>query len=74
MPGVENKTLAEADLADRRVRVLWIRRGGVEIGNPHGTTRILPGDTLLCYGPRGALRAILRTRPGTSTPSTTQAG
>jgi ribosomal protein S6--L-glutamate ligase len=57
MPQVENRTLAEAGLTD--VRVLSIRRSGLLIPNPHGTTRILHGDKLLCYGRSLALKALL---------------
>jgi ribosomal protein S6--L-glutamate ligase len=62
LPDLEGRMLQETDLGDRRVRVLWIRRSGVEIANPTGTTRVHPGDTLLCYGPRAALRSLLGPR------------
>lgn len=62
LPVLENRTLAETGLAERGVRVLLIRRDGEELGNPHGSTGILPGDVLLCYGPRAALRSLLTQR------------
>ena len=59
MPGVENRTLAESNLGQRDVRVLYIRRKGIEIPNPHGSTLILPGDRILCYGRSLTLRNLL---------------
>jgi ribosomal protein S6--L-glutamate ligase len=59
MPALENKTLAESGLGTRDVRVLYIRRKGIEIPNPHGSTVLLPGDHLLCYGRSLTLRNLL---------------
>jgi ribosomal protein S6--L-glutamate ligase len=62
---LEGKTLADTPLARRDVRVLFIRRGTIEIPNPHGGTQLLQGDRLLCYGRAGALRALMpRARSG----------
>lgn len=59
MPGIENRTLAESNLGQRDIRVLYIRRKGIEIPNPHASTLILPGDRILCYGRSLTLRNLL---------------
>ena len=59
MPMLENRSLADSGLGERDVRVLYIRRKGIEIPNPHGSTVILPGDRLLCYGRSLTLRNLL---------------
>lgn len=46
-----NKTLAESDLRHEGIVVLGIKRAnGNYVGGPKGTTKILPGDTLIVYG------------------------
>lgn len=62
MPGIENRSLSDTKLSQRDIRVLYIRREGIEIPNPHGTTVILPGDRLLCYGRSLTLRTLLSSR------------
>lgn len=54
-----NRTLAEAQLRERDILILSIHRGGLVIANPHGHRQMLVGDTLLCYGKRLALQALL---------------
>ncbi len=62
MPHLENRTLADTPLARRDIRVLFIRRAGTEIPNPAGTTTLVEGDSLVCYGRAASLRAML-TKP-----------
>ena len=68
MPGIENHSLADSKLSQRDVRVLYIRRKGIEIPNPHGSTLILPGDRLLCYGRSLTLRNLLSGRVRDTSP------
>lgn len=59
MPQLENRPLTETPLARRDIRVLFIRRGAVEIANPAGSTYLMPGDRIVCYGRASSLRAFL---------------
>jgi ribosomal protein S6--L-glutamate ligase len=56
---LRDKTLAELGLAERDVTVLSIHRGSVVIPNPHGDTRLLRGDQILCYGKNLALKQLI---------------
>ena len=52
-------TLAELDLRGEGLAVLGIDRvSGDYVGAPHGSTEVLPGDTLVMYGPRDAVATI----------------
>jgi ribosomal protein S6--L-glutamate ligase len=53
------KSLAEAQLDERDVRVLSIQRGGLVIPNPKGTTKMLAGDVVLCFGKLIALKHLI---------------
>lgn len=56
-------TLAESALRELGVVVLSIQRGSVTLPNPDGSTRLAPGDQLLCYGKVNSLKDIMpRTR------------
>lgn len=57
-----NRTLAEAQLRERDVLVLSVTRSGNVIPNPRGEQRILPGDTLLCYGKLLTLEGLIPPR------------
>ena len=61
-------SVADSKLSQRDVRVLYIRRKGIEIPNPHGSTLILPGDRLLCYGRSLTLRNLLSGRARDTSP------
>jgi ribosomal protein S6--L-glutamate ligase len=41
------------------VRVLSIQRGSLVMPNPRGTTEVLPGDVMLCFGKLTALRELM---------------
>jgi ribosomal protein S6--L-glutamate ligase len=58
---LRDKTLEEAHLDERDVRVLSIQRGSVTIPNPKGDTRILLGDHLVCYGKLLTLKSLIPT-------------
>lgn len=53
------QTLAQAKLRERDILILSIDRGGLVMPNPHGTSRMLVGDVLLCYGKSLALKGLL---------------
>lgn len=55
-----DRTLREAELRDRDVLVLSIRRGSLVIPNPRGDERMLRGDVLLCYGKTQMLKDLAR--------------
>jgi hypothetical protein len=59
---LENKTLRELKLDEEGVIVLAIYRkiGDKEqfIGAPNGDTKIIKGDTLICYGPEDAIKNL----------------
>jgi ribosomal protein S6--L-glutamate ligase len=57
-----DKTLAESSLRDRDVTVLSITRNGVMMPNPRGSTRLLLGDLLLCYGKLLTLKGLMPKR------------
>lgn len=62
-----NRYLDEVDLRAEGIAVLGItREDGTYIGIPHGTTRILPYDTLIVYGRAGALEQIDQRRRDTA--------
>jgi ribosomal protein S6--L-glutamate ligase len=54
-----HKTLEAARLGERDVRVLSIQRGSLVMPNPRGTTEVLPGDVMLCFGKLTALRELM---------------
>lgn len=54
-----NRTLQEAALRDRDVLVLSIQRANITIPHPRGSTRLLVGDQLLCYGKMLTLKTLL---------------
>jgi ribosomal protein S6--L-glutamate ligase len=54
-----DKSLAELQLEERDVRVLSIQRVGLVIPNPKGTTRLLAGDIVLCFGKLIALKHLI---------------
>jgi ribosomal protein S6--L-glutamate ligase len=54
-----HRTLESARLGERDVRVLSIQRGALAIPNPRGSTELLPGDVVLCFGKLSALRELL---------------
>jgi ribosomal protein S6--L-glutamate ligase len=54
-----DKTLAESQLDERDVRVLSIQRGGLVIPNPKGSTKLLAGDVVLCFGKLIALKHLI---------------
>ena len=54
-----DQTLADLALHERDIHILSITRQGLLMPNPSGATRILPGDTLLCYGKQLALRGLI---------------
>lgn len=54
-----NKTLADSDLRHEGIIVLGIKRAnGNYVGAPKGSTKILPGDTLIVYGRVSAIEQI----------------
>jgi ribosomal protein S6--L-glutamate ligase len=53
------KTIAQAQLDERDVRVLSIQRGGLVIPNPRGTQRLFAGDVVLCFGKLIALKQLI---------------
>ncbi|MDP0498992.1 MAG: 30S ribosomal protein S6--L-glutamate ligase [Verrucomicrobiota bacterium JB022] len=55
------KTLAESGLRERDIVVMSINRGGQHYPVPRGSDLLHPGDVLLCYGPKLALREYLPT-------------
>ncbi|UJR78208.1 30S ribosomal protein S6--L-glutamate ligase [Sandaracinus amylolyticus] len=60
-PGSElaGRTLAEAKLQERDVRVLSVQRGSLVIPNPRGATRLYAGDVVLCFGKLIALKHLI---------------
>lgn len=56
---LRDRTLAELALGDRDVTVLSIQRGSVVIPTPHGDTKLLLGDQILCYGKNLALKQLI---------------
>lgn len=56
-----NQTLAELNLHDREIRVLSILRNDLTIPNPDAKQKVLPGDTLLCFGKQLSLRSLIPT-------------
>lgn len=53
------RSLAEARLEERDVRVLSIQRGSQVMPNPGGSTRIDAGDIVLCFGKLLALKQLI---------------
>ncbi len=53
------QTLATAQLREREIIVLSIKRGGIVIPAPTGSQELLTGDLLLCYGKRLALSSLI---------------
>ena len=64
MPDVEGKTLRDANLAERGINVISIRRqqGGAVLMNPKGDDVVETGDTLLCFGELHELRQLMPER------------
>lgn len=59
------RCLEEVGFDAQQIRVLSIRRGAdATIPSPHGSTQMLAGDILLCYGPREALKGLVPPLPG----------
>jgi uncharacterized protein with PhoU and TrkA domain len=57
--------VADLHLDDEGVLVLGVERGdGHYLGAPRGTAEIMPGDTLILYGPRTNLEDLDRRRSG----------
>lgn len=72
------KSLAESVLRERDVLVLNITRSGVVLPAPHGDTRIMARDHLLCYGKLLTLQQMIpheqpRKRPKRRKKKTTRA-
>ncbi|MFP4105936.1 MAG: TrkA C-terminal domain-containing protein [Phycisphaerae bacterium] len=62
---VAGKTLNQCDLAEEGIIVLGIHRSnGNYIGAPRGSTEIEPGDELVLYGRRDAMRELDTRRAG----------
>lgn len=59
---LRDKTLEDTHLRDRDVTVLSITRNGVMMPNPRGSTRVLLGDVLLCYGKLLTLKSLMPKR------------
>jgi len=57
------KALRDTDLGEREVVVLSIMRGGLVLPAPRGSTEVLAGDHLLCYGKSLILRGLIPPRP-----------
>jgi ribosomal protein S6--L-glutamate ligase len=57
------KVLRDTDLGEREVVVLSIKRGGLVLPAPRGSTEVLAGDHLLCYGKTLILRGLIPPRP-----------
>lgn len=57
-------TLGESKLWDREVQVLSVTRNGSVVPSPRPEHRLLPGDTLLCFGNLNALRGLMPVRIG----------
>jgi ribosomal protein S6--L-glutamate ligase len=53
------KTIGESGLRDQDVLVLDIDRNGIAIPNPRGSSEILAGDRLLCFGKLLTLRSLV---------------
>ncbi len=64
MPDIVGKALRDANLAQRNINVISIRRqqGGAVIMNPKGDDVIETGDTLLCFGELHELRQLMPER------------
>lgn len=56
---IAGKTISESGLRQHDIVVLRLVRGNEHIANPMGTRKILPGDSLLCYGEKTALQSYL---------------
>ena len=54
-----NKTLLESSLKELDILVLAIERKEITIPNPSAGTRILLGDSLICFGKLGSIRKKL---------------
>jgi len=54
-----NKTLVDSSLRSHDITVLAVERGEVTIPNPSANTKILLGDTLICFGKLGNIRRTL---------------
>jgi ribosomal protein S6--L-glutamate ligase len=54
-----DRTLEEANLRARDVRVLSIQRGGLTLPNPGGETKLLVGDLVVCYGKVITLKSLI---------------
>ena len=57
------RTLRESELRGKGINVLSIRRGSTVMPHPDGDASLLPGDVLICFGKRLAMREYLPERP-----------
>ena len=57
------RTVSEAQLTEKDVRVLMITRQGLTIPNPPDDFVLLSGDGLLCFGKLVSLKALLPSKP-----------
>jgi len=57
------RVLRDTDLGEREVIVLSIKRGGLVLPAPRGSSKLLSGDLLLCYGKTMILRSLIPPRP-----------
>jgi hypothetical protein len=62
---VANKALADIDLKSWRVQVLGIERGAEYHPVPTGGDKLLPGDSLIVYGPSDTVVKVFRPRTST---------
>ena len=59
-----HRTVSETGLRSRDIIVMSVTRGGIVIPVPRQDRELLPGDVLLCYGKKLALRELLpKTKP-----------
>lgn len=62
------KSIGEADLRERGLLVLAIRRGDTVLAAPSALDRILPDDRLVCYGQLARMRAFIAPGEGPAGP------
>lgn len=60
-----NKALQQIDLKSWKVQVLAIERGGAFDPVPSGRDRLMPGDSLVVYGPTDAVQKVFKPRSST---------
>lgn len=57
---IAGKSIKEASLKSYDIVVLAIERGESSIANPSEETKMLPGDSIICFGKVGNLKKIIR--------------